>query len=75
MLACQAGEQTMSCPIDKGTRIGIILAGGLAGVYFVLTCALLMRKLNLLKQMPYSAAKRGIVYFTLQVHPPLLCLP
>lgn len=57
----------MPCYMDKGTRIGILLAAALAAVYFVLTCALLMRKLSLLKQMPYSAAKRGIVYFTLQV--------
>ena len=67
MAACEAGAETMSCITDKGTRIGIDIVEAIACAYFAVTCVLLCRKINLFKQMPYAAVKKGIVYFTLQV--------
>ena len=57
----------MPCYTDKGTHIGISIVESLAAAYFVVTCALLWRKLSYLKKLPYSGVKRGIVYFTIQV--------
>ena len=55
------------CPVDKGTRLGIDAGEALAAIYFIITCALLLRKLSYLKKLPYSGVKRGLVYFTIQV--------
>lgn len=70
--ACKAGQASMPCPTDHITRVAINTADAIVGVYIVITCALLLRKLRFLRTLPYSCAKRGIVYFTIQV---LLNLP
>lgn len=65
--ACKAGRESMPCVTDNITRHGITVAESVAGAYFFITCVLLLRKLRFFKTLPYSAAKRGIVYFTIQV--------
>lgn len=62
-----AGQGYAACPIDKGTRVGIISAVILAVLYFAITWLLLRHKLRWFRQMPWTAVNKGVVYNTLQV--------
>ena len=65
---CKMGIlQTTPCYIDRGSRIGVICAIVLAGLYFVVIWGLLYYKLKWYKKMPYVAVNKGIIYNTLQV--------
>jgi len=69
VLAFERGVYSTSCEPDVLTRVCIDVTVGIAFLYFAVTCALLLRKLNLHKKVSYRMIQVGTVFFRLQVSP------
>ena len=72
MAAFQRGVILSSCESDLLTRVCVDVTVGLALVYFAVTCALILMKLNRHKKVSYRRVQLGILFFRLQVNPQLL---
>ena len=67
MAAFQRGAILDSCQPDLLTRVSVDVTVGLALVYFAVTCALILVKLNMHKKFSYRMIQMGTVFFRLQV--------
>ena len=67
MLALERLDIHSLCSPDMLTQICTNVTVGLAIVYFMVTCALILWTLNRHKMVPYREVQDGYVFFRLQV--------